>query len=93
MNRDVNNGFAPNRARDLCPLISAGALPAGSLDQMVADELGVDVADVLARDLFLVNRQRSCVWGVADEFVSAPKLDDLACAYTSLCLLYPSRCV
>ena len=84
MNRDVNNGFAPNRARDLCPLISAGALPAGSLDQMVADELGVDVADVLARDLFLVNRQRSCVWGMANEFVSAPKLDDLACAYTSL---------
>ena len=84
MNRDVNNGFAPNRARDLCPLISAGALPAGSLDQMIADELGVDVADVLARDLFLVNRQRSCVWGAADEFVSAPKLDDLACAYTSL---------
>ncbi len=84
MNRDVNSAFAPNRARDLCPLISAGALPAGSLDQMVADELGVDVADVLARDLFLVNRQRSCVWGAANEFVSAPKLDDLACAYTSL---------
>ena len=84
MNRDVNSGFAPNRARDLCPLISTGALPAGSLDQMVADELGVDVADVLARDLFLVNRQRSCVWGMANEFVSAPKLDDLACAYTSL---------
>lgn len=84
MNRDVNSAFAPNRARDLCPLISAGALPAGSLDQMVADELGVNVADVLARDLFLVNRQRSCVWGAANEFVSAPKLDDLACAYTSL---------
>ena len=84
MNRDVNSAFAPNRARDLCPLISAGALPAGSLDQMVADELGVDVTDVLARDLFLVNRQRSCVWGAANEFVSAPKLDDLACAYTSL---------
>ena len=51
---------------------------------MDAVELGVDVADVLARDLFLVNRQRSCVWGMANEFVSAPKLDDLACAYTSL---------
>ena len=24
------------------------------------------------------------VWGVADEFVSSPKLDDLACAYASL---------
>lgn len=31
MNRGVNEGFAPNRAVDLCPLISAGELKQGDL--------------------------------------------------------------
>ena len=84
MNRGVNEGFAPNRAVDLCPLISAGALKCGAFDEMVADELGVAPEQILGRDLFLVNRQDARIWGWADEFVSTPKLDDLACAYVSL---------
>ena len=84
MQRDVNAGFAPNRARDLCPLVSVGELGRGSLDELLAAELGVEPAQILARDLFLVNRQAGRVWGAANEFVSVPKLDDLACAYTSL---------
>ena len=84
LDREANSGFTPNRAIDLCPLFSAGELAAGAFDEMVA--AGVDVApkDVLARDLFLVNRERPRVWGLRDEFVSAPRLDDLACAYISL---------
>ena len=84
MQRDVNDGFAPNRARDLCPLVSIGALGKGSLDELLAAELGVEPEQILARDLFLVNRQPGRVWGAAQEFVSVPKLDDLACAFTSL---------
>ncbi len=84
MQRGVNGGFAPNRAVDLCPLFSAGALKRGALDALLADALGVDADRIMARDLFLVNREAPRVWGVADEFVSAPKLDDLMCAYTAL---------
>ncbi len=84
MDRSVNAGFAPDRAVDLCPLFSAGELTAGAFDEMVADELGVEPEQIVARDLFLVSRQEPCVWGAASEFVSAPKLDDLACAYTAL---------
>ena len=84
MQRDVNSGFAPNRARDLAPVVSLGALGAGSLDELLARELGVSAGQILARDLFLVNRQPGRVWGEAQEFVSSPKLDDLGCAYTSL---------
>ena len=39
---------------------------------------------MLARDLFLVNRQQPSVWGWRNEFISAPRLDDLGCAYISL---------
>lgn len=84
LDRGVNGGFAPNRQIDLCPLFSAGEFDLGAFDALVADEAGVAPEQVLARDLFLVNRQKPCVWGVADEFLSAPKLDDLACAYVSL---------
>ncbi len=82
--RDINQSFGPNRQVDLCPVVSAGLLGEGSLDERIACDLGVDAGDILSRDLFLVNRQKPCVWGWENEFVSAPKLDDLACVYTSL---------
>ena len=84
LDRGVNNGFAPNRQVDLCPLFSAGKLAHGAFDELIADEADVEPEQIVARDIFLVNRQQPCVWGAADEFFSAPKLDDLACAYTSL---------
>lgn len=84
LDHQANTGFTPNRAVDLCPLFSAGKLSAGAFDAMVAEGLGVRPDQVLARDLFLVNRQQPRVWGWANEFVSAPRLDDLGCAYISL---------
>ena len=84
MDRSVNAGFAPNRSVDVCPLVSAGEAGRGHVDTLVADVLGVDPANILARDLFLVNRTPARIWGAADEFISAPRLDDLMCAYTSL---------
>ena len=75
---------ALDRAVDLMPLFSAGDLVAGSFDEMVASDLGADAGEILARDLFLVNRQQPVVWGAAGEFLSAPKLDDLGCAYAAL---------
>ena len=83
-NRDINTGMAYNRQVDLCPLFSAGKLKRGAFDAMVATELGVEPKQVVARDLFLVNHQEPSVWGWAHEFVSAPKLDDLQCAFASL---------
>ncbi|MBE6469926.1 MAG: M18 family aminopeptidase [Coriobacteriaceae bacterium] len=86
MNREVNRGFAPNRQVDLCPLFSVGALARGAFDAFVAAELGVAPEQVLARDLFLVNLEAPRIWGAAaePEFISAPHLDDLMCAYAAL---------
>lgn len=83
-NRQVNDGYKFNRQVDLLPLFSAGALKKGAFDEMIAKELGVKKEDILAKDLFLVNREKGRVWGYEDEFVSSPKLDDLECAFTSL---------
>ena len=80
------SGLEPrlNRARDLCPLFSAGELSRGAFDEMVAEAAGCAPADVLARDLFLVAHEEPRVWGRAREFVSGGRLDDLQCAYVAL---------
>jgi len=83
-NRSVNEGIAFNRAIDLCPLFSAGQLGVGSFDKMIANELGVKVEDIASKDLFIVNRQEGKEWGYENEFISAPKLDDLQAAFASL---------
>ena len=84
MNREANNGLRLNRQVDLCPLFSAGKLKPGDFDKLIAAELGVEPADILGKDLFLVNRQPGRVWGAENEFLSAPKLDDLQAAFAAL---------
>lgn len=84
LNHDVNKGYQYNRQCDMQPMFTAGALQENAFNKYIADAIGVDVDDILASDLFLVNRQRPCVWGAASEFVSSPKLDDLQCAFTSM---------
>ncbi len=92
MNRDINSGYKFNRQVDLCPLFSAGALKKGAFDRMIADELGVVPEDILGKDLFLVNRQKPVLWGAEKEFISAPRLDDLQCAFASLKAFTESIC-
>lgn len=84
LNREANKGFEYNHAVDLCPLFSAGELEEADVMRMVASGLAVNVTDIVAHDLYLVNRQQACVWGAASEFVSSPKLDDLQCAFSSV---------
>ena len=84
MNREINSGYAYNRAVDLCPLFSAGELKKGDFDKMIAKELKVKAEDIVSKDLFLVNRQEGKEWGYRKEFVSSPKLDDLQAAFASL---------
>ncbi len=83
-NRDVNKGVPTNRQIDLCPLFSAGKAKEGDFKKMIAEHLNVSVDQLLGFDLFLVNRQRPCIWGYQEEFISSPKLDDLQCAFATL---------
>ena len=82
--RDANKGFPYDHQVDLLPLFSAGKLAKGSFDAMVAELVGVDVSQLLGKDLLVVNRTEPRVWGWANEFVSAPRLDDLQCAFAGV---------
>lgn len=80
LNRDGNNGTKYNPAQDLVALY-AGGEEKGSFDRELAQAAGCQPEDIVARDLFLYNKQPGSVWGPAGEFLSAPRLDDLACVF------------
>ena len=77
MNRQVNDGYKWNPAVDTLPLVGSKEA-AGKLEQLLEQEAG---GKILGHDLFLYPRQKSSVWGVAEEFISSTVLDDLECAW------------
>ncbi|MDO4340684.1 MAG: M18 family aminopeptidase [Eubacteriales bacterium] len=84
MNREVNSGYSYNIQKDLLPLYG-GVEAKDSFFGLIAKAAGVNQEDILGHDLFLYNRDKGSVWGAQSEFVSAPRLDDLQCAFASLC--------
>lgn len=82
-NKTANDGTAWNPQVDMLPVI-AEAEGGRGLCARVAGLAGVREEDVLGADLFLYNRDRARVWGLNGEFIAAPRLDDLECAYASL---------
>ncbi|MBR6028162.1 MAG: M18 family aminopeptidase [Clostridia bacterium] len=86
MNREVNKGYAYQAQIDLPPLWGTGEA-AGSFRRMIAEAAGVEEKDIAASDLYLYNRTPGTVWGVEDAFVSAGRLDDLECVFTSVAAL------
>ena len=83
MNRDANSGYAYNAQKDLLPLYGDISAKDTFLDT-ISKYAGVEKEEILSHDLFLYNRQKGTLWGANEEFLSAPRLDDLQCACASL---------
>lgn len=83
MNRDVNDGYKYNVQKDMLPLYSDYD-GKGSFMKLMAAEADVAEEDILGHDLFLYDRTPGTVWGANEEFISAPRLDDIQCAFASL---------
>ena len=77
MNRTVNEACKWDLTRDVCPLLG-GKAAAGKLEKLLKKQAG---GEILGRDLFTYVRQKAILWGVDKEYLSAPALDDLACAW------------
>lgn len=79
-NRNANEGFSVNAQVDLQPLIglSGEDLTNESLVEKIAGE------NVLAYDLFLVNADMPYTFGVNDEFLASPRIDNLANVLASI---------
>lgn len=85
MNRQVNSGFNYNASVDLLPLFGGQKEKFKKIligfVQDSTDSAPIAEEDILTTDLFVYNPQRGYEWG---NYVSAPRLDDLQCAFGSL---------
>ena len=77
MNRSANEGYKWNPAVDTLPLLG-GKDAKGKFQTLLEEAAG---GKILGHDLFLYVRQKSVVWGMDEEFISSPALDDLECAW------------
>jgi len=87
MNRDVNKGVDINPQTDTLPLVSMlneGFEKDNHLLKAVAENIGVNAEDVIDFDLFLYSTDKGSIIGLNEEFISCPKLDDLAMVHAGL---------
>ncbi|KAA9301262.1 MULTISPECIES: M18 family aminopeptidase [Aerococcus] len=84
MNRKMNQGVALNPQVDMIPLLAGKKAQKGDLKALVAEELGLAASAIVDMELSLYHRMPGRIWGAHREFFSAPQLDNLACAYTTL---------
>ena len=82
LKRDINSGCAYNPAIDLLPLLSQDAK--ADFAEFLANEAGCKKEDVLGYDLYVYNRTPATRIGMNNEFFSAPRIDNLMCAFGTL---------
>ncbi|GFI37911.1 M18 family aminopeptidase [Lachnospiraceae bacterium 50-23] len=84
MNRQINDGYAYNKQIDMLPLFGGEGVSKEDFDKLIAEELHVSVDAIYGKDLYLYNRAEGTIWGAKEEFISAPHLDDMQCAFATL---------
>ena len=95
MNRGVNDGVALNAQVDMLPV---GALVSGLAEEQeqmvvkaVAETLNVALDEILDFDLFTYVTEKPELVGFSEEFLSAPRLDDLVMVHTAAKALVESK--
>ena len=80
MDRSANDGKNYDIKTDMLPLIGSENA-AGRMAEITAEAAGVRLEDVISTDLYLYPRTPGVVFGADEEYVAAPRLDDLQCAF------------
>lgn len=73
MNRQANEGYKWNLAVDMQPLLGLKNSH-GKLAKLLEAEAG---GKIIGHDLYLYVREKASIWGIDQEFLSSPALDDL----------------
>ncbi|QNM15918.1 MULTISPECIES: M18 family aminopeptidase [Fusobacterium] len=79
-NREVNKGYEYKPAKDVVPILGLGEI---DLFKVIKDKFELS-GEIVSHDLFVVSAVKPYVWGMENEFISSPRLDDLECAYASM---------
>lgn len=86
MNRDVNTGVSLNKQKDTLPVIKTidGQLDKDYIKNIVCKQSKLSPDQILDADLFLYPTEKGSLVGADKEFISAPRLDDLAMVYAGM---------
>ena len=82
LNRGVNDSLKLNPAEDLLPL--ASLLGGKDIYEYLAESMSVKREDIVSCELFLVDAEAPSAFGLENEFILSPRLDDLSSAYAAL---------
>jgi aspartyl aminopeptidase len=93
MNRDINKGFSYDPQSHMLPILTADSddIKEDYLNELIAEEIGLDKEDILDYDLYLYDRQKASMLGPDGEFISVGRQDNLTMAYTSLMAFVDSK--
>ncbi len=94
MNRNVNEGVALNKQKDMLPLVGLlnDTLEKDNfLLKTVANELGRKIDEIIDFDLFLYEYEKGMLIGPNEEMISCGRLDNLSMAHASLHALIDAK--
>lgn len=80
MNRAMNDGVALNRQKDMLPLAMMCGDETPTEKQwmeVLGNEIGCAPEDILSYELTLYPAEDGCIFGLQNEFISSPRLDNL----------------
>ena len=80
MDRTANDGKKYDIKVDMLPLIGSDRA-AGRMEALAAEAAGAAPGDLIATDLCLYPCTPGVVFGADEEYIAAPRLDDLQCAF------------
>lgn len=85
MNRDINSGYAYKQGVDTIPFFGNKGDVYSNFADWIKESLHDDsVKNVLSHDLYLYVRETPRLFGLEDEFLLSPRLDDLSSAFSVL---------
>ncbi len=85
LNREVNDvGLKLDRELHMRPVLGLADAKWQGVEELCAEELGIDADTIIGQDLMFFDVSPSTVGGVRDEFIFAPRLDNLASCHAGL---------
>lgn len=94
MNRKLNEGVELNKQKDMIPmlgLIEEEFEKDGFLIKLLAEELKVNVDDIVDFNLYLYEYEKGSIIGLNNEFISSGRLDDLAMVHAGITAIADSK--
>lgn len=86
-NRQVNDGVKLSKQKDMLPIlgfINDELEKDNMLGNLIAEELNINIHDIIDFDLYLYDTTPARVWGMHNEFISSGRIDDLSMVHAGI---------